>query len=186
LAIACSLNRLRLKLRINARRCNRAVTDRAIGYTVYMSPWTRLGCTLCASLFLVAAAGAAVPGTDLRVLDARTPATGNDSALVYLSVHNTGGYSDRLEGASTAAAARVVFEKLTGSTAAPQLARVAGVDLPIGGSIDFTSSGLQMKLVGLRRPLVSGQHFALKLKFHQAGALTTTVQVVAAESQHRP
>jgi copper(I)-binding protein len=58
--------------------------------------------------------------------------------------------------------------------------------LPIGGSIDFTSIGLQMKLVGLHRPLVSGQHFLLLLKFRQAGELTTTVQVVAAESQHRP
>jgi len=151
-----------------------------------MNPWTRLGCILGASLLLVAAAGAAAPGTDLRVLDARAPASSGDSALVYLSVHNTGGLSDRLEGASTAAAARVVFQKLTGTPAAPQLAAVAGVDLPIGGSIDFASSGLQLKLVGLRRPLVLGQHFPLVLKFQQAGALTTTVQVVAAEMQHRP
>jgi periplasmic copper chaperone A len=151
-----------------------------------MRRWTRLGCTLGASLLLVAAAGAAAPGTDLRVLDARTPASGGDSALVYLSVHNTGGYSDRLVGASTAVAARIVFQKLTGSVGAPQLVAVQGVDLPIGGSIDFTSSGLQMKLVGLHRPLVSGQHFLLLLKFRQAGELTTTVQVVAAESQHRP
>ena len=151
-----------------------------------MSPWTRLGCTLGASLPLVAAADAAAPGSDLRVLDARAPASSGDSALVYLSVHNTGGLNDRLEGASTAAAARVIFQKQTGSIAAPQLAAVAGVDLPIGGNIDFASSGLQLKLVGLRRPLISGQHFALVLKFHQAGALTSTVQVVAAESQHRP
>jgi copper(I)-binding protein len=151
-----------------------------------MSPWTRFGCTLGASLLLVAAADAAAPGTDLRVLDARAPASSGDSALVYLSVHNTGGLSDRLEGASTAAAARVVIQKLMGSPAAPQLAAVAGVDLPIGGSIDFASSGLQLKLVGLHRPLVAGQHFALVLKFHQAGALTTSVQVVAAETQHRP
>jgi copper(I)-binding protein len=151
-----------------------------------MSPWTRLGCTLAASLLLIAPAGATAPGTDLRVLDARAPASSGDSALVYLSVHNTGGLSDRLEGASTAAAARIVFQKLTGSPASPQLAAVAGVDLPIGGSIDFASGGLQMKLVGLRRPLFLGQHFALLLKFRQAGALTTTVQVVAAESQHRP
>jgi copper(I)-binding protein len=160
--------------------------DGAIRYTGRMSPWTRFGCTLAASLLLVAAAGAAAPGTDLRVLDARAPASSGDSALVYLSVHNTGGLNDRLEGASTAAAGRTVFQKLTGSAAAPQLATLAGVELPIGGSIDFASSGLQMKLVGLRRPLVLGQHFTLVLKFHQAGALTTTVQVVAAESQHRP
>ncbi len=151
-----------------------------------MSPWTRLGCTLAANLLLVAAAGAAAPGTDLRVLDARAPASSGDSALVYLSVHNTGGLSDRLEGASTAAAARIVFQKLTGSPAAPQLTAVAAVDLPIGGSIDFASSGLQLQLVGLKRPLIPGQHFTLRLKFRQAGALTTTVQVVAAESQHRP
>src|SRR5271165_3878163 len=100
-----------------------------------MSPWTRLGCTLGASLLLVTAAvaGAAAPGTDLRVLDARAPADDSGSALVYLSVHNTGGLSDRLEGASTAAAARVIFQKQTGSFAAPQLAVMAGVDLPIGG-----------------------------------------------------
>ena len=170
----------------NLRSFNCGVTDRAVSYTGRMSPWTRVGCTLAASLLLAAVAGAAAPGTDLRVLDARAPASSGDSSLVYLSVHNTGGLSDRLEGASTAAAARIVFQKLTGSPAAPQLAAVAGVDLPIGGSIDFASSGLQMQLVGLRRPLISGQHFALVLKFRQAGALTTTVQVVAAESQHRP
>jgi len=150
-----------------------------------MSPWTHLACTLGASLLLVAVAVAAAPGTDLRVLDARAPASDGGTALVYVSVHNTGGLSDRLEGASTAAAARVIFQKQTGSFAAPQVAAVAGVDLPIGGSIDFASSGLQLKLVGLHRPLISGQHFVLVLKFRQAGALTTTVQVVAAESQHR-
>ncbi|HEX9139316.1 MAG TPA: hypothetical protein VF848_05970, partial [Steroidobacteraceae bacterium] len=73
-----------------------------------MSLWTRLGYTLVVSVYLNAAAGAAAPGTDLRILDARAPANDGGSALVYLSVHNTGGLNDRLEGASTAAAARVV------------------------------------------------------------------------------
>jgi copper(I)-binding protein len=58
-----------------------------------------------------------------------------------------------------------------------------GVDVPVGGSVDFVSNGTQLRLEGLSRPLKSGEHFTLTLRFRDAGPLSTEVVVGPAERQ---
>jgi periplasmic copper chaperone A len=126
---------------------------------------------------------APAPLPDLRLIDAMAPATasGATSAVVYLSVHNVGGRVDRLLDGQTSRAAHVRFYDLR--RGAPGVAQDQGLDVPVGGSIDFVSTGMQLRLEGLSRPLKSGEHFALILRFRDAGALSTEVQVGAAERQ---
>jgi copper(I)-binding protein len=124
---------------------------------------------------------APTPLPDLRLIDALAPATppGADSAIVYLSVHNVGGHVDRLLEGQSPRAARVRFYDLRRGP--PGVPLDQGLDVPVGGSIDFVSSGVQLRLEGLSRPLRSGEHFTLTLRFRDAGALSTEVQVGPAE-----
>jgi len=130
---------------------------------------------------MLQAAPAALP--DLRLIDAMAPATpaGADSAVVYLSVHNVGGRVDRLLDGQTPRAAHVRFYDL--KRGPPGVALDQGLDVPVGGSIDFVSIGTQLRLEGLSRPLKSGEHFTLTLRFRDAGPLSTEVQVGPAERQ---
>jgi len=124
---------------------------------------------------------APVPLTDLRLIDAMAPATasGSDSAIVYLSVHNVGGRVDRLLDGQSPRAAHVRFYDLRRGP--PGVAVDRGLDVPVGGSVDFVSNGLQLRLEGLSRALKSGEHFTLSLRFRDAGVLSTEVQVGPAE-----
>jgi copper(I)-binding protein len=126
---------------------------------------------------------APMPLPDLRLIDAVAPATptGASSAVVYLSVHNVGGRVDRLLEGQTARAAHVRFYDLRRGP--PGVPLDQGIDVPVGGSIDFVSTGAQLRLEGLSRPLKSGEHFTLTLRFRDAGALSTEVQVGPAERQ---
>jgi copper(I)-binding protein len=126
---------------------------------------------------------APTPLPDLRLIDAMAPATpsGADSAVVYLSVHNVGGRVDRLLDGQTPRAAHVRFYDLRRGP--PGVALDQGVDVPVGGSVDFVSNGTQLRLEGLSRPLKSGEHFTLTLRFRDAGPLSTEVVVGPAERQ---
>jgi len=129
------------------------------------------------------AAPAPAPLPDLRLIDAMAPATasGADTAVVYLSVHNVGGRVDRLLDAQTARATHVRFYDLRRGP--PGLPLEQGLDVPVGGSLDFVSTGLQLRLEGLARPLKRGEHFTLSLHFRDAGTLSTDVQIGPAERQ---
>jgi copper(I)-binding protein len=124
---------------------------------------------------------APTPLPDLRLIDAMAPATpsGADSAIVYLSVHNVGGRVDRLLDGQTPRAAHVRFYDLRRGP--PGVVVDQGLDVPVGGSVDFVSTGMQLRLEGLSRALKTGEHFTLTLRFRDAGALSTEVQVGPAE-----
>ncbi len=126
---------------------------------------------------------APAPLPDLRLIDAMAPATasGATSAVVYLSVHNVGGHVDRLLDGQSPRAAQVRFYDLRRGP--PGLPLEQGIDVPIGGSIDFSSNGTQLRLDGLSRALKPGEHFTLTLRFRDAGPLSTEVQVGPAEHQ---
>lgn len=127
--------------------------------------------------------GASAPLPDLRLIDAMAPASraGSDTAIVYLSVHNVGGHVDRLLDGQSSRASHVRFYDLRRGL--PGVLVEQGIDAPIGGSIDFASNGMQLRLEGLNRPLKQGEHFTLTLRFRDAGALSTEVQVGAPERQ---
>jgi periplasmic copper chaperone A len=140
-----------------------------------------MGAALLGMHALVQAATAPLP--NLRLIDAMAPATlsGADSAVVYLSVHNVGGRVDRLLDGQTPRAAQVRFYDLRNGPPGEPL--VQGIEVPIGGSIDFTSAGTQLRLEGLSRPLKNGEHFTLTLRFRDAGPLSSEVQVGPPERQ---
>ncbi len=148
--------------------------------------------TLPAALMAALANQPAIAGNigadNLRISPAHAPATptGAPTAVVYLSVHNIGAVSDRLVRASTPIAAQAELHRSQLDGGIMRMRPLAGVDLPVGGSIEMSSGGLHLMLIGLRHPLKPGEHFALRLEFARAGVLDTEVSVLPGGANTHP
>jgi copper(I)-binding protein len=106
-----------------------------------------------------------------------TPAMATMGAA-YLTI--TSGSADRLIGIEVpqAVASRAeIHETVRDSLVTMRMRPVSGVDLPAGQSIEFRPGSYHVMLVGLARPLVAGQSFAMTLRFEHAGAVTMRVRV---------
>lgn len=124
---------------------------------------------------MVASAGEA----DLHVISAHAPATaaGATTAAVYLSVHNVGAASDRLLRVSTPLAAQAEFHGSAPDGAVMRMRPLPALEIPVGGSIEMSSGGLHIMLLGLTRPLKAGAQLPMRLEFARAGVLEIQVTV---------
>jgi len=142
-----------------------------------MIGWTRraLVSLVLAALPAIASAGAPV------VSDAWARATppGVDVGAAYLTI--TGGSSnDRLVGAQTERAAMAHLHAAGESNGVVTMRPVDGVAVPAGARVVLAPKGTHIMLMGLTRPLVTGETFALTLRFEVSGAQTAQVTVRAA------
>ncbi|MFT3905290.1 MAG: copper chaperone PCu(A)C [Steroidobacteraceae bacterium] len=136
--------------------------------------------TLCA-LAMLCLGTVAVAAQTLHVMQptaSATPPTAT-TAAVYLMVHNAGASSDRLIGASTPIADKVEIHTVEMKGDVMQMRPVDGLDLAVGGMIEFATGKQHLMLVGLKQPLKAGDKFELTLKFAKAGELKVNVPVTA-------
>ena len=133
-----------------------------------------------AAMTAVTAASAAT--ADLRVLAAHAPATpaAATSAAAYVTVHNVGATSDQLLRVSTPLAAQVQMHRSQLDGGVMRMRPVASLEVPIGGSIEMSTGGTHLMLIGLKRPLKAGEQFPLRLEFARAGVLEAMVKVLPA------
>jgi periplasmic copper chaperone A len=54
-----------------------------------------------------------------------------------------------------------------------------GVEVPAGGTAEFSPGADHIMLIGLKAPLKAGDRFALTLRFEKAGEVAADVAVVA-------
>jgi len=106
---------------------------------------------------------------------ARASAARNGAA--YMTIANGGGAPDRLLRARTDAAAKVELHTIVKQGDVMQMREVQAIDVPAGGKAELKPGGFHVMLLGLARPLVEGQTFALVLEFEKAGAVPVTVNV---------
>jgi copper(I)-binding protein len=133
----------------------------------------------CATAGIAASIAASAVAADLHVISAHAPATaaGATSAAVYLSVHNVGAAGDRLLRVSTPVATQAEFHRSQLDGAVMRMRPVPALEVPVGGSIEMSSGGLHIMLLGLRHPLQAGAQFPMRLDFARAGALDIQVTV---------
>ena len=116
--------------------------------------------------------GLAAQAAGIEVKNAWIPATpaGAPTAAGYATVTNHGISSDRLTGGSTSAASSVEVHEMTTAGGVMRMRPVAG-GLAIGASATVTldPSRYHLMLMGLKRPLVAGQHVRVVLHFTRAG-----------------
>lgn len=106
---------------------------------------------------------------------ARATAARNGAA--YMTIANGGGAPDRLLRARTEAAAKVELHTIVKQGDVMQMREVQSIDVPAGGKAELKPGGFHVMLLGLAKPLVEGQTFALVLEFEKAGAVPITVNV---------
>ncbi|WP_255435030.1 copper chaperone PCu(A)C [Rhodoferax sp. BLA1] len=106
-------------------------------------------------------------------------APGATQGMVYLrGIQNKGAQADRLLGASTPQAARVVLERLIPEAHGLRTDAVSAINLPAKTTIRLRHTGdYQLTLLDLKSPLKEGDRFDVTLNFEHAGSQTVQVWV---------
>jgi hypothetical protein len=122
-----------------------------------------------------AAALAAKANIDITEAWARASGTAT-AAPVYFHIVSAKD-PDKLLGVDAAMAQKVELHDEMGR-AAP----VPAIDVPAGGTVNFSPGGRYLNLVGLKAPLKEGDSFILTFKFDKAGTSSTAVKVLGANA----
>jgi periplasmic copper chaperone A len=101
--------------------------------------------------------------------------------VVYFSITNVGGKTDRLISISSPIARKVEIHENRTVQGIVQMRAVASIDCPPGVVVKVEPGGLHIMLLDLSRPLTAGLEFPLSLRFRDAGIVTVQVQVGARE-----
>jgi copper(I)-binding protein len=123
-------------------------------------------------LLLAWGAAAAAPAQGVAVRDAWIRATppGAPTAAGYAVISNRAISSDRLMDGRTAVAAAVEVHQMSMAGGVMRMRPVQG-GLALGASqtVRLSPKGDHLMLIGLKRPLVAGQHVRIVLRFRRAG-----------------
>jgi periplasmic copper chaperone A len=140
--------------------------------------------SLCSVLALgvcaVAVADLTGAASNIMVMQARAMASipGAPAGVVYLTLHNAGGTSDRLLGASTPLAQKVEMHGGGMSHGVAIMRPLEGIDIAVGSIVEFKTGGNHLMLIGLQRPLTAGMVLPLTLKFQKSGEQKVNVPVM--------
>jgi len=139
---------------------------------------TRILLCLLVALLALSTASAADPGIKVEKAWARATPASATTAVVYLTVANSGAAADRLTEVSTPVAASADMHLMAMEGNVMQMRDVDAVDVKPGDRISFKPGGLHIMLMNLKRPLQKGERFALSLVFEKAGRIDVDVLVL--------
>lgn len=157
---------------------------------------TRLHWRFMSRIFIAASAAAGVLAgplvaahgfekDDLKVRHPWTRATaaGEEFAVGYMEIRNSGREHHRIIGASTPAAERVELHAARREGDSAKTRDVKTFEVPARRRLLLRPGGYHLALVGLRNPLVKGNRVPLTLHFERAGELKVELEVQAADSK---
>lgn len=138
----------------------------------------------CAAVLLLAEPAAATRIYNKGLIQLRNPWTratppGADVAGGYLEIRNTGKEADRLIAASTPAASRVELHVTSRERGVAKMRETPGFELPPRKLLVLRPGAAHLMLVGLRQPLLKGQHIPIILRFERAGEVRVELEVQA-------
>jgi copper(I)-binding protein len=141
-------------------------------------------CLLLFALLLLIACNASTnePRIDVENIWSRPAmiSAGTDSVnnagyngVIYLTIRNSGGVSDRLLKAKTDVCLVTEIHKSFVEDNRMMMERVSGgIEIPAGGSVKLEPGSYHLMLMGLKRSLNEGHSFAVQLKFEKSGIMT--------------
>ena len=97
--------------------------------------------------------------------------------VVYFTLTNDTGKSDRLLKLSTSVAEKVEVHRTEVQDGIARMREVVVLHVDAGQTLEFKPGGMHVMLMGLRKPLVAGTAYELDLLFEVAGARTVKVLV---------
>ena len=117
-------------------------------------------------------------GGSLSILQswARASPPGATVGGAFLTISNPGA-QDTLLRIESPVASSVEMHQTSMKDGLMQMRQVETVPVPAHGRVQFDPGGLHVMLLGLKRPLVEGQHFPMTLVFQNAGSVKVDVIV---------
>ena len=112
---------------------------------------------------------------------ARATVPGQQSGGGFLSITNSG-TADRLVSASAEVSDLVELHTMKMEGDVMKMAKVDGIDLPAGKTVDLKPGSFHIMFINLKAPLKEGNQLQLKLKFEKAGDASLVVPVKALAS----
>ncbi len=107
----------------------------------------------------------------------RSTPPGVTVGVVYFTLKNDTGKSDRLLKLSTPVASKAQVHRTEILDGIARMREVAVLHVDAGQTLEFEPNGMHVMLTGLKKPLVEGQKFDLELLFEVAGPRTIKVAV---------
>ncbi len=121
-----------------------------------------------------AAQPAPKPTIDHAWARATVAAVKTGAAYLTITAH---GAPDKLVSASTPVAERAELHETQRDGDIMKMRPVESLDIAGTAKVVLAPSGLHLMLIGLKQPLVPGQHFPLSLTFQNAGTVETEIVV---------
>jgi copper(I)-binding protein len=147
----------------------------------------KLLCAACAVAILLADPAAAARIYNKGLIQLRNPWTratppGAEVAAGYVEIRNSGKEADRLVAAWSPAAARVELHVMSRDGGVMKMREAAGFQMPARKPLSLKPGGPHLMLVGLKQPLLKGQHIPITLRFERAGEVRVEMEVQASGS----
>jgi copper(I)-binding protein len=125
----------------------------------------------------VAPAALAEDGIAIERAWARATPGKASSAVVYLTLRNTGAGADRLVAVSTPAAAKAGLHETRMDSGVMKMRPLPVLDIAPGEAIELKPGATHLMLTELKRPLKEGDRFPLTLTFEKGGTKEVEVAV---------
>ena len=128
---------------------------------------------------ILSGCGATVAGPQIVQHDAwgRPSPKMAGTGAVYVVIENKGGQADRLIGATSQAAAKVEVHESYMDGDVMKMRPIPAVDVPVGGTLELKPGSYHIMLIDLVKPLESGSHIAVTLKFEKSGDVPLDVEI---------
>lgn len=132
---------------------------------------------LVAGFVFAASAVSAAQTGQLEVSNAWARATPGKSATgaAYVTIQSP--TADKLVAVSSPVAKKAELHTMSMSGMVMKMRPVTSIDIPAAQAVTLQPGGLHIMLVGLAKPLQTGQSFPLTLTFDKAGSRTVNVAV---------
>jgi periplasmic copper chaperone A len=127
--------------------------------------------------FVFAASTVSAQTGQLEVDKAWARATPGKSAIGVAYVTIQSPTADKLVAVSSPVAKKAELHTMSMSGMVMKMRPIASIDIPAGQAVTLQPGGLHIMLVGLAKPLQTGQSFPLILTFDKAGSRTVNVTV---------
>lgn len=137
------------------------------------------------ALSLAACSGNSPPSLSVSDARARPTVTAAQTAVVYLTIANSGAGADRLQGVS-AGIGKASLHSSSMSGGVMRMRAIDGLDIPAKSTVKLEPMGNHIMVEGLKAPLGEGASFPLILRFRNSPPQTVAVQVrvEAGEMEH--
>jgi len=128
---------------------------------------------------ILAGCGATAPGPQIVQHDAwgRPSPMMAGTGVVYVVIENKGNQADRLVGAITTVAETVELHESFMEGDVMKMRPLPLLDVPAGGTVELKPGSYHLMLVDLVKPLESGSHIAVTLKFEKSGDVPLDVEI---------